>query len=353
MPMFDCASDVLKYHNEEVTLGTQEQKDMTTRRDANRDRIRDGLEENEDPAAAELKSQGSWVMKTMVQDKENDYDIDDGVYFDKEDLVDENGNDMAPAAARQMVRDAVDDGSFKKKPKVKVNCVRVYYQAGYHVDLPVYRRLKTAVEGVFEYELAAGDDWKKSDARDVSDWFKKENKEQSPDETNGRQLRRITRDIKKMARSRNAWKDEILSGFGITKLVTEQYKRNLAREDTALYNTIKAIRDRLNWNLVVEHPIPGNSNITSGDQDPKAIFLREKLSEILDHLEPLFDPDCTRKEARKAWDKAFNTDFFSSLETEKEKANSVAAPTVLARGLIDAAREAPRNQQKEGGGRYA
>jgi hypothetical protein len=37
-----------------------------------------------------------------------------------------------------MVRDAVDDDKFKKPPEVRPNCVRVFYEAGYHVDLPVY-----------------------------------------------------------------------------------------------------------------------------------------------------------------------------------------------------------------------
>jgi len=41
----------------------------------------------------------------------------------------------------------------------------------------------------------------------------------------------MTRDIKKFARSRPSWEDQILSGFGITKLVTERYRANAARED--------------------------------------------------------------------------------------------------------------------------
>jgi hypothetical protein len=50
-------------------------------------------------------------------------------------------------------------------------------------------------------------------------WFETENDNKSPDTDNGRQLRRIVRQIKKYAWSREGWKGQILSGFGITKLV--------------------------------------------------------------------------------------------------------------------------------------
>jgi hypothetical protein len=88
----------------------------------------------------------------------------------------------------------------------------------------------------------------------VTAWFETENDNKSPDTDNGRQLRRIVRQIKKYARSREGWKGQILSGFGITKLVTECFRGDASREDKALYDTMKVIRDRLKGNLVVQHP---------------------------------------------------------------------------------------------------
>ena len=101
-------------------------------------------------------------MKTMTRHAAKDYDIDDGVYFDKEDLVGERGAEMSALQARQMVRDALDDGSFKKPPEARKNCVRVYYEAGFHVDdryverrslvsdhvgHPIQRSFRCAVQG--------------------------------------------------------------------------------------------------------------------------------------------------------------------------------------------------------------
>ena len=128
----------------------------------------------------------------------------------------------------------------------------MYYGAGYHVDIPVYRRVATeTIFGTqYHYELASSS-WKRSDAREVTEWFRKENSRQSPDTANGRQLRRIVREIKKFARSRDSWSGQILSGFGITKLVTERYRPDAARDDRALYDTMKAIRDRLTFDLEI------------------------------------------------------------------------------------------------------
>jgi hypothetical protein len=129
--MFDCADDILAYHDDEVTLPQSERTAMRDRRNANRDRVKNGLKDAGKPKPIEFKGQGSYAMKTMTQHPENNYDIDDGVYFEATDLVGAKGGEMSPLDARQMVRDAVDDGSFKTKPEVRKNCVRVVYDAGY------------------------------------------------------------------------------------------------------------------------------------------------------------------------------------------------------------------------------
>ncbi|HUA84910.1 MAG TPA: hypothetical protein VMB85_13700 [Bryobacteraceae bacterium] len=133
--MFDCAKDVLAYHDDEVTLPQKERTAMRDRRDANRDRVKKGLAKSKDPSAREFCKQGSYAMKTMTQHPDKKYDIDDGIYFKKEDLRGPNGGDKTALEARNMIRDAVDDGSFKTKPEVRENCVRVYYEEGFHVDL--------------------------------------------------------------------------------------------------------------------------------------------------------------------------------------------------------------------------
>ncbi|HEX8286828.1 MAG TPA: hypothetical protein VF556_02465 [Pyrinomonadaceae bacterium] len=354
--MFNCSEEILGYHNDKSSLPQSERDAMRNRRNSNRDRVYRGLDRNEKPSPSEFASQGSYSMKTMVQHPENDYDIDDGVYFLGENLKDSYGIEMSSLTARQMIRDAVDDGSFNTPPVVCENCVRVQYQAGYHVDIPVYRQIFTQnADGYeeFHFELASTN-WVRSDARDVTAWFDGQNQNQSPDTTNGRQMRRMCRLIKKFAISRPEWKGQIGSGFMITKLVTECYLPNANREDVALYDTMKAIRDRLNDDLIVHHPVTPNSTLTKGNYDPKAIYLRDRLTEALADLDVLFQPECTDEEAMKAWDKVFQTNYFSSqLEDKKEREKRQATANTTLVNDWGKSVEPEHPVEKRGGGRYA
>ena len=366
--MYNCHDDILAYHDEKVTLPKVEQDEMRDRRNTNRQRLKDGLKRDGEPAPTGFQSQGSYAHRTMVQHKDKDYDIDDGVYFWKDDLKGPNGGDKTARQAKEMVRKALHDDRFNRPPEVRSNCVRVYYNAGYHVDVPVYRKVKTTNiwgEEEVTYEIASTD-WKKADPAEVTRWFKRENERQSPDTSNGRQLRRDTRLNKAFARSRESWRPRIATGFMITTLiVNECYRANAAREDKALYDTMVAMRDRLNWNLEIEHPTVEGEMLTSGPDDARTKFLREKLDWAIGELEVLFDPGCTREQALKAWDKVFNTTFFSErLEEEKaaeqksEGAGAAAAAlgagvaaALLIKGAERAAAEEPVD--KRGGGRYA
>ncbi len=347
--MFDCAKDVRAYHDQQVTLPKVEQDAMRDRRNANRKRVSKGLDKAEKPTVTEFVKQGSYAMKTMVQDQDNDYDIDDGVYFDKEKLVGKRGAVMTPLQARQMVRDAVDDGQFKQTPEVRPNCVRVLYQAGYHVDLPVYRRVVT--EGFFSEkvhnELASSGGWKRSDARHVSEWYE----EKRGESADGPQLLRVNRYLKKFARSRKSWREDILRGFGISVLVVECFRHD-DREDRALYKTMVAIRDRLDWNLQIAHPVTPGDYLTTGYSDARARCFRDKLKDAISWLKPLFEGHCTRERALKCWDKVFATTFFSERLEDGKPASKTASATRSA-AVLAATSGAAAAVNSAGGGRFA
>ena len=153
--MYDSNNDVLAFRNEEVTLLQPQRTAMRDRRNANRKRLKNRLKDTNFPLPQEFIKQGSYAMLTMVQDDDNDYDIDDGVYFAEEGLNDKDGKPLSPSVVRQRICDALQDKRFKKQPEVLKSCVRVYYDEGYHVDLPIYRIRRS--DG--QYELAAGDQW--------------------------------------------------------------------------------------------------------------------------------------------------------------------------------------------------
>ena len=344
MTDIDCHSEMTAFHKEKVTLSKIQQDDMRTRRDAGRTRLETGLDLKEHPQPKEVQSQGSYQMRTMTQDDANDYDIDDGAYFEK--LLDSSGNQLTPLAARERVCEALKwDGRLKHEAEVKRNCVRQAYPAGYHIDVPVYRIVTTKNsndEDETHFELASGDEWIKSDARAVTRWFNEIVGELNTGVADGSQMRRITKLTKKFAR-RIDWKEKTTSGISITRLVADHFVSSDARDDTSLQKTWVAVRDALLLSTEIAHPVLEGSKLAKqGDAD--VVFFRDCLDEAVKTLEILDDTNCTRKQARTAWDEVFETTFFSDQpDDDGEKKSEGSALTVTS---VETAR------RNDGGGRF-
>ncbi len=343
MADIDCHSEMTKFHREKVTLSNKQQDEMRTRRNAGRTRLENGLNEAQKPQPKEVRSQGSYQMRTMVQDDANDYDIDDGAYFAFDDLKDDAGVALTPKAARQRVCDAlVWDGRLRQEATIKRNCVRQVYAAGYHIDIPVYRIVTTKDENddpVTHYELASGDEWARSDARAVTRWFNGLVGELNAGESDGSQMRRVTKLTKKFAR-RAGWKGKTTSGICITKLVVDNFQSSADRDDKALRETWKVIDTQLQKSTEIDHPVLTNKLAQAGDE--AVTFFRDSLSGALKTLEVLDTSDCSRKQAREAWDDVFDTDFFTKQPDDNSDDNDSAM-------AITSVITARRN---DGGGRF-
>lgn len=346
MADIDCHSEMTGFHRDNVTLSNKQQGEMRTRRNAGRTRLENGLNEAKKPQPKEVHSQGSYQMRTMVQDDDNDYDIDDGAYFASDDLNDDAGVALTPFAARQRVCDAlVWDGRLKHEATVKRNCVRQVYAAGYHIDIPVYRIVTTKDENdkpVEHFELASGDEWTRSDARAVTRWFNGLVGELNAGESDGSQMRRITKLTKKFAR-RTDWKNKTTSGISITKLVVDHFQYSADRDDKALRETWKAIDKRLQKSTEIDHPVLDTKLASAGDDEVG--FFRDCLSSALKTLEVLDKSDCTRKQAREAWDDVFDTDFFTT-QPDKTGDDSDSKGSAVKVTSVETAR------RNDGGGRF-
>lgn len=312
--IFDSSKEMGKYHNEKVRLSEDEKDKLRGYRDANLERLRNGLMKNNEPTYIKSISQGSYAMHTINQHPDNDYDIDVGIIFNREDLKGSQGGDKSALAARHMVCDAMQDDRFNTPPEVLKNCVRVYYEEGHHVDMPVYRQFEDE-DGDVVQELASSE-WEESDPEAITEWYSDAVIEKSPDTANGRQMRRVTRLTKKWARSRNSW--NMPSGFIISVLVDEKYISKEGRDDEALYETLKAIRNRLSRNKQVRNPV--NDDLISSGKEVQLQKMYDELdralNETLNILEKL---DCSHEEAMKAWSKFFNDDFFKEQIKESDE----------------------------------
>lgn len=346
MTDIDCHSEMTAFHRDNVTLSNKQQSEMRTRRDAGRTRLENGLNEAKKPQPRDVQSQGSYQMRTMVQDDDNDYDIDDGAYFASDDLKDDDGIALTPFAARQRVCDAlVWDGRLKHEATVKRNCVRQLYAAGYHIDIPVYRIVITKCENdepVEHYELASGDEWTRSDARAVTSWFNGLVGDLNAGESDGSQMRRITKLTKKFAR-RPDWKNKTTSGISITKLVVDNFQHSADRDDKALRETWKSIDKKLKKSTEIDHPVLDTKLASAGDDE--VVFFQDCLSSALMTLEILDKPDCTRKQAREAWDNVFDTDFFTR-QPDNSGDDSNGKSSAMKLTSTEAAR------RNDGGGRF-
>lgn len=345
MTDIDCNSEMKSFHNAKVTLANSQQSEMRSRRDNGRVRLENGLKLNEHPAFYEMDSQGSYQMRTMVQDDDNEYDIDDGVYFTKDSLVD-NNRELTPLEARTRVCEALKwDGRLKMEAEVKNNCVRQEYPAGYHIDIPVYRIMADEDEDgeIYNYyELASGHEWVESDARAVTKWFKDLVGELNAGAADGSQLRRVVKLTKKLARSRDAWKSQTTSGISITKLVVDHFVSADSRDDKALRNTWQKIKDALDASTVIEHPVLEGVNLAD-EWDDEVEFFRTTLADSLDELEILDTEDCTRKQARSAWDTVFNTAHFSN-QPDTQSEDKKAALLIIT--------SSETSRRNDGGGRF-
>lgn len=320
--MKDCNKNITDYHKDRVVLNPDQRKLLRDRRNANRDRLKRGLKAAEKPLPKEFVIQGSYYAKTTIQEPEGAYDIDDGAVFLDEDLKGPQGGDMSPLDAKKMVRDAVDDGSFKTPPEVKTNCVRVHYNDGSHVDIPVYRK-KALGDGTEQFEIASSS-WRVSDPKGVNRWFDERlglRSGENPD-----QMRVLIRLLKAYCKHRPGY--SLPSGFVLTVLVDEAYWIYDERLDRAFRNLITAVRNRLATSKLVRHPVV-DENLAESD-DPKCAKLQELLTTSIEHLSVLDRASCRKSEALKAWKKVFNTDYFNDAIAEAEAEEKLAACAAVA-----------------------
>ncbi|MFT4640370.1 MAG: hypothetical protein ACI8T1_003697 [Verrucomicrobiales bacterium] len=256
------------------------------------------------------------------REQQNAFDIDDGAVFLYEDLKGPQGGDMTPLDAKNMVRDAVDDGSFKTTPEVKTNCVRVHYNDGSHVDIPVYRKMAEP-DGSDRFEIASSN-WKKSDPKGVNQWFDDRVGLRVGDAAD--QMRVLIRLMKAYCKHRLG--DSLPSGFILTVLVDEKYWIHDVNLDRAYRNLITTIRDRLAVSKLVRHPVVDENLAEEGDS--KCTKLQELLTTSLEHLAVLDRASCRRSEALKAWKKVFNTDYFDQAISDTEAKEKQAASAAVA-----------------------
>ena len=339
--MYDLHSEMITFYDRHVRLGKEEQDKLRDYRDKNIERLEAGLQKLDYNPLVRTVGQGSYTMHTMVQHPDNDYDIDNAVIFSSDDLP------SGSLEARQRVLAAVKEGggnfSFNQPPEARTNAVTVWYADGYHIDLAVYR----CYPDLFGNEIIehAGVEWTRRDPSEMNDWFKNEVTRQSPSPEKGAtvkegQMRRIVQLLKMFAKSRASW--NLPGGLLISALVAERYSPDWNRDDVALYNTMAAIRTRLQVNKEILNPVDPSLKLTDKDEHVnRVIRFEEKLGKAIDWLAPVQAHDCDEITAYRSWRNVFQHEYWSELVSGAELQQSAKYVTSI--GALHVTKPAERS----------
>jgi hypothetical protein len=290
--MANCNKLFLDF-NEDLTLTSTKKARLKTSKDNLRAKIREHFEEKHSDYVPNFFIQGSYKLKTTIRTKEDECDLDDGIYFFRE-------PDVSGTILQDWVKDAVT-GVTDTPPEHRKKCIRVIYAGDYHIDLPVYYKLKSTDDSEHPNIAVKSEDFQLSDPKEFVNWFNDQKDE------NG-QLVRIVKYLK-------AWGDhkrnKMPNGLTMTVLAEDNISYN-EREDIALKDTLVSIKTSINddetgtFECIVP-TTPNDDLFEEYDEKRKHNFLNALDSFIEDAKKAISESNQLR--ASKLWKKHLGDRF--------------------------------------------
>lgn len=299
--------------NEEITLKSKKKENLRIGRNALRKKIKDNFSKK-GRSKPKFCGQGSYMMKTIVNPIDSEYDLDDGVYI-QEYSKKEIKEWPKASTIHTWIKDAVD-GHTSTPPVDKNTCVRVIYVNDYHIDLPAY-----IIKDDEAYLAHKRDGWIVSDPKAFTDWFI------GKVTSEGEQLRSLVKYLK-------AWKDYKkvdLKGISITILVGENYCDYENRDDLALLGTLTNIIESLEDKFECVKPVAPNEDLFEGHSETKQAEIINAITKLRDSIQKAVDKE-DEKEASNIMIKYFGSRFpqgESSTVEQKSQYVQVEAPAVI------------------------
>ncbi|MFJ8115194.1 nucleotidyltransferase [Bacillus mycoides] len=300
--MHNLNAEFTSFYEEYVRLSEGEINSLREKKRLNVDRLKEGLKEYNDEHGTDYKvvediEQGSVAMRTVTQHDKKEYDIDIAVVFDKSSIPEKTKDIKA------IVEDALQRkcSRFKASPVAKTNAVTVDYASGYHIDFAVYRRTPNLYGEGYLYEHG-GSEWRERDPRAIKEWFKGAN------DASDNNIRKVVRLLKVFCKSNPGW---LMPGGLVQSILIAEKIQCKDRLDETFYETIKAIKERLDYDKEVYNPtLPLHSILYNEKDKQKVKNLCTRLENGLKKLEVLFDENCTSEKAKNAWKEFFNHSFW-------------------------------------------
>lgn len=314
--MSDC-NELFKHYNIAIKLDDSKRELLKAVRNELRDRMRnrysDIKAEIEITHDLQFQSQGSFVMDTIITPKDDDFDLDDGVYF-----IGNRPKENRPTVNNfhDWVLYAVGENETYGTVSDKDTCVRVIYKKEkFHIDLPIYY-----TENFECPELAhKKEGWILSNPVEFIAWF--ENKVESGFKSEFileskmypqyeewlNDIRKKDAQLRRIVRYLKGWADDIRGdmppGIVMTILAAENYVAD-ERDDLALRDTLVGIRSYLDNNdFKCPRPtIPVDEDLFADYSQTKKDYFSDRLDSFINSANQAIEID-NQKEACLKWQK--------------------------------------------------
>lgn len=215
----------------------------------------------------EFRLQGSFAMDTIITPIKTsnglEYDLDDGVYL----IGSSHEAPKTIQAYHNWIYNATNSHTTKANQD-KTTCVRVLFQSGRHIDLPIYYQNGNKI-----YLAHKTKGWIESNPVEFANWFNNQ----------------ATSQLKRIVRYLKAWKNyrenkntnlKLPSGFALTILATNNYHKT-DNDDEAFLKTIQNIYKELENNFECLRPT------TPKNEDVFDDFSETKKNDFMNYLKSL------------------------------------------------------------------
>lgn len=330
--MANC-HELFQHYNHVIKLSDSDRSKLMLNRDSLRERMK--LNFNKIPSEQRrhlelyFQTQGSFIMDTIIKFITDDFDLDDGVYFQGKQSRDER---PGPQVFHDWVVNAVDKHNDYEKVTDKPTCVRVKYKNGFHIDIPIYY-----AEGFDSPDLAETvKNWMLSNPVEFIAWFEEKTKSgfekafiyeslQYAERYDKwlTDIRKADCQLRRLVRYMKAWADlkgrEMPCGIIMTILVAENFAID-GRDDIAFRDTLISVRNYLNRNgFQCPRPTsPQGEDLFASTSEADKEYFRKALNALIESANKAIDAE-NEKDACMEWEKHFGTRFPCHLAKETPK----------------------------------
>lgn len=271
----------------------------------------------------DFQTQGSYVMDTIITPYDDDFDLDDGVYF-----LGNLSREQRPTTKQfhDWVLFVVGEDENYAKVTDKDTCVRVRYsKEKFHIDLPIYYsnnfkspdlahlkenwKLSGPVEFIAWFENKIGSNFQES--------FILESNRFAEFQTWKTDIRKTDAQLRRIVRYLKAWADNLRGdmppGIIMTILAGENYKANES-DDVSLRDTLVNIKSYLKANgcKCPRPTTPKNEDLFESYSETKKKYFLDRLDTFVDSAnQAIANPNY--KEACLKWQKHLGSRFPCSM----------------------------------------